>query len=58
VLTERVGKAGMVFAMETCRPSADGASAARTGEEAAVTGYGTEILARSPAAGLPIAAAC
>ena len=50
-------KAGMVFAMETYCPAADGISAARIEEEVVVTDYGTEILTRYPAIDLPIAAA-
>ena len=42
-------KAGMVFAMETYCPAADGISAARIEEEVVVTDYGTEILTRFPA---------
>jgi Xaa-Pro dipeptidase len=49
-------KAGMVFAMETYCPAADGISAARIEEEVVVTDYGTEILTRFPAIDLPIAA--
>ena len=48
-------KAGMVFAMETYCPAADGISAARIEEEVVVTDYGTEILTRFPAIDLPIA---
>jgi Xaa-Pro dipeptidase len=49
-------KTGMVFAMETYCPAADGISAARIEEEVVVTDYGTEILTRFPALELPIAA--
>jgi len=48
-------QAGMVFAMETYCPAADGISAARIEEEVVVTDYGTEILTRFPAIDLPIA---
>ena len=48
-------KAGMVFAMETYCPAADGISAARIEDEVVVTDYGTEILTRYPAIDLPIA---
>ena len=48
-------KAGMVFAMETYCPAADGISAARIEEEVVVTDYGTEILTRFPAIDLPVA---
>ena len=48
-------RAGMVFAMETYCPAADGISAARIEEEVVVTDYGTEILTRYPAIDLPIA---
>jgi Xaa-Pro dipeptidase len=50
-------KAGMVFAMETYCPAADGISAARIEEEVVVTDYGTEIITRFPAIELPMAAA-
>jgi Xaa-Pro dipeptidase len=46
---------GMVFAMETYCPAADGISAARIEEEVVVTDYGTEILTRFPAQELFIA---
>ena len=46
---------GMVFAMETYCPAADGISAARIEEEVVVTDYGTEILTRFPAIDLPVA---
>src|ERR1700761_7190844 len=49
-------QAGMVFAMETYCPAADGLSAARIEEEVVVTDYGTEILTRFPALELPVAA--
>ncbi|MGH3166430.1 MAG: M24 family metallopeptidase [Trebonia sp.] len=48
-------KAGMVFAMETYCPAADGISAARIEEEVVVTDYGTEILTKFPAQDLFIA---
>src|SRR3954452_17332729 len=48
-------RAGMVFAMETYCPAADGISAARIEEEVVVTDYGTEILTRFPAQDLFIA---
>jgi Xaa-Pro aminopeptidase len=48
-------RAGMVFAMETYCPAADGISAARIEEEVVVTDYGTEILTRFPAIDLPVA---
>jgi Xaa-Pro dipeptidase len=40
---------GMVFALETYCPAADGVSAARIEEEVVVTGDGVEILTRFPA---------
>ena len=48
-------KPGMVFAMETYFPAADGISAARIEEEVVVTDYGTEILTKFPAQELFIA---
>jgi Xaa-Pro aminopeptidase len=48
-------RAGMVFAMETYCPAADGISAARIEEELVVTDYGTEVLTRFPAQDLFIA---
>jgi Xaa-Pro aminopeptidase len=48
-------RAGMVFAMETYCPAADGTSAARIEEEVVVTDYGTEILTKFPAQDLFIA---
>ena len=48
-------KAGMVFAMETYCPAADGVSAARIEEEVVVTDYGTEILTKFPAQELFVA---
>ncbi len=48
-------RAGMVFAMETYCPAADGISAARIEEEVVVTDYGTEILTKFPAQELFIA---
>jgi Xaa-Pro dipeptidase len=48
-------RAGMVFAMETYCPAADGISAARIEEEVVVTDYGTEVLTRFPAQDLFIA---
>jgi Xaa-Pro aminopeptidase len=48
-------QAGMVFAMETYCPAADGISAARIEEEVVVTSYGTEILTKFPAQDLFIA---
>jgi Xaa-Pro dipeptidase len=48
-------RAGMVFAMETYCPAADGVSAARIEEEVVVTDYGTEILTKFPAQDLFIA---
>jgi Xaa-Pro aminopeptidase len=48
-------RAGMVFAMETYCPAADGSSAARIEEEVVVTDYGTEILTKFPAQDLFIA---
>jgi len=48
-------QAGMVFAMETYCPAADGISAARIEEEVVVTDYGTEILTKFPAQELFIA---
>src|SRR5450756_2132743 len=46
---------GMVFAMETYCPAADGISAARIEEEVVVTDYGTEILTKFPAQDLFVA---
>ena len=48
-------RAGMVFAMETYCPAADGVSAARIEEEVVVTDYGTEILTKFPAQELFVA---
>ena len=48
-------QAGMVFAMETYCPAADGISAARIEEEVVVTDYGTEVLTRFPAQDLFVA---
>jgi Xaa-Pro aminopeptidase len=48
-------EAGMVFAMETYCPAADGISAARIEEEVVVTDYGTEILTKFPAQKLFVA---
>jgi Xaa-Pro dipeptidase len=48
-------KPGMVFAMETYCPAADGISAARIEEEVVVTEYGTEILTKFPAQELFVA---
>jgi hypothetical protein len=42
-------EAGMVFALETYCPAADGRSAARIEEEILVTANGPEILTRFPA---------
>jgi len=46
---------GMVFAMETYCPAADGISAARIEEEVVVTDDGTEILTKFPAQDLFVA---
>jgi Xaa-Pro dipeptidase len=46
---------GMVFAMETYCPAADGFSAARIEEEVVVTDYGTEVLTKFPAQDLFVA---
>jgi Xaa-Pro aminopeptidase len=46
---------GMVFAMETYCPAADGISAARIEEEVVVTDSGTEILTKFPAQELFVA---
>jgi len=46
---------GMVFAMETYCPAADGISAARIEEEVVVTEHGTEILTKFPAQELFVA---
>lgn len=48
-------RAGMVFAMETYYPAADGISAARIEEEVVVTETGTEILTKFPAQELFVA---
>jgi Xaa-Pro dipeptidase len=49
-------RAGMVFAMETYCPAADGFSAARIEEEVVVTDYGIEVLTKFPAQELFVAA--
>ena len=46
-------KAGMVFAMETYCPAADGISAARIEEEVVVTDYGTRSSPGSPPSTCP-----
>jgi Xaa-Pro aminopeptidase len=46
---------GMVFALETYCPAADGYSAARIEEEVVVTGQGTKVITLYPAEDLPIA---
>ena len=48
-------KAGMVFALETYCPAADGISAARIEEEVVVTDKGCKIITLYPADTLPIA---
>ena len=48
-------KPGMVFALETYCPAADGVSAARIEEELVVTDTGCEVISRFPAEELPIA---
>ena len=48
-------KTGMVFALETYCPAADGYSAARIEEEVVVTDKGVEIITLFPAEDLPIA---
>ena len=48
-------KTGMVFALETYCPAADGVSAARIEEEVIVTDTGHEVISRFPAQDLPIA---
>ncbi len=48
-------RAGMVFAMETYCPAADGFSAARIEEEVVVTDYGIEVLTKFPAQDLFVA---
>lgn len=46
---------GMVFALETYCPAADGYSAARIEEEVVVTDTGCQVISLFPAADLPIA---
>jgi Xaa-Pro dipeptidase len=46
---------GMVFALETYCPAADGYSAARIEEEVVVTGQGAKVITLYPAEELPIA---
>jgi Xaa-Pro aminopeptidase len=46
---------GMVFALETYCPAADGYSAARIEEEVVVTGQGAKVITLYPAEDLPIA---
>ncbi len=48
-------KTGMVFALETYCPAADGYSAARIEEEVVVTDTGCEVISLFPAEDLPIA---
>ncbi|POF33580.1 M24 family metallopeptidase [Roseibium marinum] len=48
-------KTGMVFALETYCPAADGYSAARIEEEVVVTDTGCEVISLFPAEELPIA---
>jgi hypothetical protein len=48
-------KPGMVFALETFRPSTDGWSAARIEEEIVVTKTGHEVITRFPAEELLVA---
>ena len=48
-------KTGMVFALETYCPAADGYSAARIEEEVVVTDKGCEVISLFPAEELPIA---
>jgi Xaa-Pro dipeptidase len=48
-------KTGMVFALETYCPAADGYSAARIEEEVVVTDKGCEVITLFPAEDLPIA---
>jgi Xaa-Pro aminopeptidase len=48
-------KTGMVFALETYCPAADGYSAARIEEEVVVTDTGVEVISLFPAEELPIA---
>jgi Xaa-Pro aminopeptidase len=48
-------KAGMVFAVETYCPAADGVSAARIEEEVILTPKGAQIISLYPAEDLPIA---
>ncbi len=48
-------RTGMVFALETYCPAADGYSAARIEEEVVVTGTGCEVISLFPAEELPIA---
>jgi Xaa-Pro aminopeptidase len=49
-------QAGMVFALETYCPAADGISAARIEEEVVVTDHGAEVITRFPASDLFVAA--
>jgi Xaa-Pro dipeptidase len=46
---------GMVFALETYCPAADGVSAARIEEEVVVTSEGTEVITKFPAQELFVA---
>jgi Xaa-Pro dipeptidase len=48
-------KAGMVFAVETFCPAADGVSAARIEEEVVLTAQGARIISLYPALELPVA---
>lgn len=48
-------KTGMVFALETYCPAADGYSAARIEEEIIVTDKGCKVITHFPAEELPIA---
>jgi Xaa-Pro aminopeptidase len=48
-------KTGMVFALETYCPAADGYSAARIEEEVVVTDTGCRVISLFPAEELPIA---
>ena len=48
-------RTGMVFALETYCPAADGYSAARIEEEVVVTDTGCEVISLFPAEELPIA---
>ena len=51
-------QAGMVFALETYCPAADGVSAARIEEEVVITESGAQVLTRFPAQELFVGESC